>query len=158
LTNISHNDKDIVIMTDSLFEETRLLFHALKQWVESLHGGREITVPMRAVLELLLRAGPRTVPEMARARGVSRQHIQQQVDELLGRGLAERRDNPAHRRSVRIALTDEGRALIQDMRAHELDRLSRLQAGVSDHAVREATQVLGAWRSALQEDLQRRSG
>lgn len=142
---------------ERLFDETRLLFHALKQWGESLHAGHGLTMPMRAVLELVLHAGPRTVPEMARARGVSRQHIQQQVDSLLDRDLLARQANPAHRRSVRMALTDKGRALIQDTRAAELDALSRLQVGVSDHAVQEAVQVLSAWRAALWQDIKRRA-
>lgn len=145
------------MLPEILFEETRLLFHTLKQWAESLHRDLEMTVPMRAVLELLLRTGPKTVPEMARARGVSRQHVQQQVDDLLDRDLVERRENPAHRRSARIALTDRGRALIENIRARELGRLSSLQVGVSDHAVREAAQVLGAWRSALGREIERRA-
>jgi DNA-binding MarR family transcriptional regulator len=145
------------MMPEALFEEARLLVWALKAWGESLHLGRGLSMPMRAVLELALRRGPSTVPEMARARGVSRQHIQQQVDLLLGRGLLARQDNPAHRRSAQIALTDKGRALIQDMRAAELDALSRLQAGVSDDSVREAAHVLRAWRTALRHDIERRA-
>ena len=41
-----------------LFTETRLLFHALKQWTETLHEGLELTVAMRGVLELILCDGP----------------------------------------------------------------------------------------------------
>jgi DNA-binding MarR family transcriptional regulator len=107
---------------------------------------------MRGVLELILLDGPATVPAVARARGVSRQHIQQQVDVLLERGLVERQHNPAHKRSSMIALTDKGRALIQNMRAEELNALSRMQVGVSDNALLEAAQVLSAWRTALQRD------
>jgi DNA-binding MarR family transcriptional regulator len=147
----------VIMDPEALFDETRLFFHALKRWAEALHQDRGLSVPMRAVLELLLRAGPQTVPEMARARGVSRQHIQQQVDSLLNRFLLERRDNPAHKRSPQLALTDKGRALIQDMRVEELDELAQIQVGVSDHAVREATQVLGAWRTALQREIDRRT-
>ena len=156
LTTDGQHDNYIVMLPETLFDETRLLFHALKQWAESLHETRGLTVPMRAVLELVLRIGPQTVPQMARTRGVSRQHIQQQVDALVERQLVERQDNPAHRRSPRIALTDQGRGLIQDMRAQELDELSRLQVGVSDHAVQEATQVLAAWRVALRRNIERR--
>ena len=139
-------------MAEALFDETRLLFHALKQWTETLHADLSITAAMRVLLELLLVGGSATVPEMARARGVSRQHIQQQVDALLDRDLLERRDNPAHKRSVLIALTDKGRARIQNMRAEELNALSRMQVGVSDHAMVEAAQVLSAWRAALRRD------
>lgn len=134
-----------------------MLFHALKEWAETLHSGLDVSVAMRGVLELILLGGPATVPDMARARGVSRQHIQQQVDALLERGLLERKDNPAHKRSSLIALTDKGRALIQNLRADELNALSRLQVGVSDNAVAEAAQVLSSWRAALQRDTERRT-
>lgn len=143
------------MVPDSLFNETRLLFHALTRWGEALHEGLGLTIPMRAVLELVLLGGPATVPEMARARGVSRQHIQQQVDPLLERGLLERQDNPAHKRSSMIALTDKGRALIRSMRAKEIDMLAKMQVGVSDNAMLEAAQVLSAWRAALRRDIER---
>ena len=136
----------------ALFSETWLLFHAAKQWSETLHAELGMTSAARAVLELILLRGPSTVPDMARSRGVSRQHIQQQVDSLFERGFAQRLDNPAHRRSPMIALTDKGRALIQNMRADELNALSRMQVGVSDSATLKAAQVLSAWRVALQRD------
>jgi len=145
------------MMPEPLFNEARLLFHSLKQWAEALHAELDINAAMRGVLELILLGGPATVPEMARGRGVSRQHIQQQVDALLERGFLQRQDNPAHKRSSMIALTDMGRALIQNMRADELNAVSRMQAGVSDNAMSEAAQVLSAWRAALQRDTERRA-
>jgi DNA-binding MarR family transcriptional regulator len=142
---------------ERLFEETRLLFHALKRWAESFHEDLELSASMRGVLELLLRGGAMTVPDMARARGVSRQHVQQQVDALLESELVERSANPAHKRSPIIGLSDSGRSLIQNMRAREQNAISRLPVGVSDHAIEEATQVLAAWRAGLQRDAARRS-
>jgi len=138
-----------------LFNEVRALFHTQKQWAETLHGGLDLTIAMRAVLELLLLAGPASVPDMARARGVSRQHIQQQVDALLDRDLVERQVNPAHKRSSIISLRDKGRAQIQTMRTDELDALMRIQVGVSDHATQDAAKVLSSWRVALQRDADR---
>lgn len=143
--------------SEELFNETRLLFHVLKRWAETLHDRLAVSVQVRGVLELLLLHGPATVPGMARTRGVSRQHIQQQVDTLLEKGLVERRDNPAHKRSSLIGLTDKGRALIQNVRAEELVALSRLQVGVSDASLQEAAHVLSAWRDALREDIERRA-
>ena len=122
--------------SEDLFNETRLLFHTLKHWAETLQDGLELTVPMRGVLELLLLL-------VALCYAVP--------------GFVERQNNPAHRRSSLIGLTDKGRALIQNMRADELDALSRLQVGVSDAAVQEAAQVLVAWREALREDIERRA-
>jgi DNA-binding MarR family transcriptional regulator len=152
LTSYFQFDNIIVMSPPGLFDETRLLFHTLKQWSETLHAELGMTAAMRGVLELILLGGAATVPDMARARGVSRQHIQQQVDALLERGWLERQDNPAHKRSSMIALTDKGRALIQTMRAEELNALSRMQVGVSDNALLEAAQVLSALRTALQRD------
>jgi len=144
------------MLPPELFNETRLLFHTLKSWAETLHGNPELTIGMRAVLELLLLGGSATVPDMARARRVSRQHIQQQVDALLQGGFVDRGVNPAHKRSPIISLSDKGRAQIQNMRADELDALRRIQVGVSDEAMQEAAQVLSAWRVALQRDSERR--
>jgi DNA-binding MarR family transcriptional regulator len=138
---------------DKLLAETRALFHTLTEWSDALHAELRIGAAMRGVLEVLLLRGPATVPNMARARGVSRQHIQQQVDALLERDLLERRNNPAHRRSSMFALSDNGRALIQNMRAEELKALSRMQVGVSDYSALEAAQVLSAWRTAFRRDL-----
>ena len=143
--------------SERLFNETCLLFHALRAWAETLHEELGLTAAMRGVLERILLDGPATVPDLARARGVSRQHIQQQVDPLLKRGFIERKDNPAHKRSSIIGLTDKGRALIQNMRAEELSTLGRMQVGVSDDAMLEAAQVLAAWRAALQRDTTRRT-
>ena len=144
-----------VVSAATLFDESRLLLRALKQWSEGAHRNLGLTPATRGVLELILLGGPATVPEMARSREVSRQHIQQQVDGLLERRFVERQNNPAHKRSSRIALTGRGRALIQNMRAEELNVLSRMQVGVSDNATMEAAEVLAAWRTALQRDTER---
>jgi DNA-binding MarR family transcriptional regulator len=142
---------------DVLLDETVSLSRALKQWSQALHAEVGMTAAMRRVVELVLLGGPATVADMARALGVSRQHIQQQVDALLELDFLERQDNPAHKRSSMIALTDKGRALIQNMRAEELNALSRMQVGVSDSAMLEAAQVLSRWCAALRRDTESRA-
>jgi DNA-binding MarR family transcriptional regulator len=104
---------------------------------------------MRAVLELVLHSGALSVPAIARAQGVSRQHVQVQVDALVAADLVAPQPNPAHKRSPLIALTAQGRAMIENMRAEELRAFARLQTGVSDEALAEAAQVLAACRAAL---------
>jgi DNA-binding MarR family transcriptional regulator len=141
----------------SLFAETVLLFQALKQWGEGPHEGLGVTAATRGVLDALVLGGAATVPRIARERGASRQHVQQLVDALLERDLVERHSNPNHKRSLLIALTDKGRALVENMRAEERNAIGRIQAGVSDHAIEEAELVLAAWRTALQRDTERRA-
>jgi DNA-binding MarR family transcriptional regulator len=132
-----------------LVAEARLLAPALKRWSEALHEGVAGSAPMRAVLEELFRVGPAAVPAIARALGVTRQHVQLQVDALVDAGLAQRQDNPAHKRSSLIALTDKARALVQNIRAEERHALARLQTGFSDEAIADATRVLAACRAEL---------
>src|ERR1700721_2849096 len=82
-----------------------------------------VTPGMRALMASLADGAARPVPDLARERSVSRQHVQTGVNELLAVALAEARPNPAHRRSPLIALTDEGARrlrLIQDRETQPL--------------------------------------
>ena len=56
---------------------------------------------------------PRTVADIARDVGVTRQSVQRTADLLVSRGLAEYRSNPAHRRAKLLAPTEPGRAAIR---------------------------------------------
>lgn len=89
--------------------QTRRLFQRLGSELESLHRGHGLSTSQRAVLEFLDRQGAQTVPEMARHHGVSRQHIQTLVNDLLRLGCVEAVPNPAHRRSSLIRMTELGR-------------------------------------------------
>ena len=51
---------------------------------------------------------PRTVAEIARRMGMTRQGVQRVADLLVDRGLAEYRDNLAHRRAKLLACTEAG--------------------------------------------------
>ncbi len=135
---------------DNLFREVRLLFTTLAHTGEQLHEDSEMTQPRRAVLEHLLREGPSTVPAIARARRVSRQHIQAIVNPLLHEGMVERVENPAHRRSKLVRLTAAGRKVIEDIRRHEAHHLDQAGIGVSDDELRGAAHVLRQVREALE--------
>jgi DNA-binding MarR family transcriptional regulator len=56
---------------------------------------------------------PRTVSDIARDVGVTRQSVQRTADLLVSRGLAEYRPNPAHRRAKLLAPREPGRAAIR---------------------------------------------
>jgi DNA-binding MarR family transcriptional regulator len=86
---------------------------------------------------------------MARSRGVTRQWIQSLVDELKRRGLVSASKNPAHRRSVRIELTQAGATLIARMRQRELDLLGRIGIDLQAPRIRQALQTLDEIRGKL---------
>jgi DNA-binding MarR family transcriptional regulator len=69
------------------------------------------------VLRTLVLEGPQTVPQMAAARPVSRQHCQTIVNGLAEQGLVEFLDNPRHKRSKLVRVTKRGRARFEAMKA-----------------------------------------
>jgi MarR family len=71
------------------------------------------------VLRGLRRHSAQTVPNMARMRPVSRQHIQELVNRLHATGLVEFEENPAHRRSHLVRLTLNGQRKIGDKEDRE---------------------------------------
>ena len=114
------------------------------------HG---LTVGMRAVLEVLAEHGPATVPAVAQRLDLARQGVQRHVDDLGRLRHVETRENPAHRRSVLIALTATGAALIDRIRADELRDLGALAPECTPAEIATATRVL----EALSRDVRKRA-
>jgi DNA-binding MarR family transcriptional regulator len=78
-----------------------------------------VTGAMRDVLSAVSVMEQATVPQLARAMAVSRQHVQKLADHLWDRRLVAYRPNPAHARSPFVELTDKGRAVIDTIRESE---------------------------------------
>ena len=128
----------------SLALAVRRLFHKLGHGVGALHQGSDVSAGMRAVLETLTMLGPKTVPEMARMRPVTRQHIQGLVNPLLENGYVEYVDNPAHKRSNLVRVTPKGSKTFQAMRALENESFEQITRDVSAEDFEAAHKVLSA--------------
>ena len=126
-----------------LIEEIIVTFRQLRIVAAEVHGEGTAMPGQRGVLVDLARIGPLTVSALARARGVSRQHIQSLVDQFQARGLVEIGENPAHQRSKLVGLTARGRALVKTMADHERRTLRSLHLSLSSAQVDSATAVLG---------------
>jgi len=135
----------------NLTNEVRLLFHQLVESGEALHEAEPITMGMRAVLEYLLDSGSSTVPDIARNRHVTRQHIQVLVNDLIEHGAVELADNPAHKRSSLVALTRKGKQTIQRMKVREDRFFAELGPAASQTELRRAAKTLRLVREALGE-------
>lgn len=140
---------------EMLLDEVRLLFHRAAAVVEELHAEEAVTAGMRAVLERVDRAGPQTVPDIARSRHVTRQHIQELTNVLLERGLVAMQENPAHRRSALVALTDEGTRTIRRMRSREQRYLAALKPACNQDDLAQAAATLAAVRDSIGANLDR---
>ncbi|HTV36026.1 MAG TPA: MarR family winged helix-turn-helix transcriptional regulator [Xanthobacteraceae bacterium] len=58
---------------------------------------------------------PHSVPQIARVLGVTRQNVQRIADLLVAEGSAEYRDNPDHRASPHLVLTQRGRTTLDQL-------------------------------------------
>lgn len=134
---------------EELLNEVRLLFNRAVQVGEELHADEPVSMGMRAVLEFLQRNGPAPVPEIARRRMVSRQHVQVLANALEERELVTRAPNPAHRRSALVRLTREGERTITRMRRREARLYDRADVGLRREEVERAARALARVRSAL---------
>ena len=107
--------------------QTRRLFQRLRAASDELHEDIGVTTSQRAVLEFLSLHQPQTVPQMAREKTVSRQHIQMIVNKLLERGWVECIANPAHTRSSLLRMTSTGTQLFVVIRRRETKLLAVLE-------------------------------
>ncbi|MFF9206118.1 MarR family winged helix-turn-helix transcriptional regulator [Streptomyces sp. NPDC014986] len=116
---------------------------------QGLTAADGLSLGVRAVLTLLHRDGPMTVPQMGRAQAISRQFVQRMVNEAAARGLVESIPNPAHRRSSLIRPTLEGSAAITAVLEREHQLLREVGGGLTDADVTTCLRVLGELLRAL---------
>lgn len=112
-----------------------------------------LSVGMRAVLEVLAERGPATVPSIGERLDLARQGVQRHVDDLARLGYVETRPNPAHRRSVLVALTGSGAEVIDRVRNEELRHLAAIAPECTRAEIATAHKVL----RALSRDVRRRA-
>jgi DNA-binding MarR family transcriptional regulator len=94
------------LLTDVILTTFRLNGRLLEVAQEFAVEG-EITAAWWQVLGGVLDE-PRSVAEIGRRMGMTRQGVQRVADLLVERGLAEYRPNPAHRRAKLLACTEAG--------------------------------------------------
>ena len=94
-------------------------FWLLKKVSDSAIADLGLTASLRAVLEYIHLNGAQTVPQIAAAKHVARQSIQELVDALLEGGLAEAIPNPLHKRSPLIGMTTKGEQLFAVVRSRD---------------------------------------
>jgi DNA-binding MarR family transcriptional regulator len=106
------------------------------------------------VLRSLKWQGAQTVPQIARSRPVSRQHIQKLANDMVADGVVELIENPAHHRSKLLRLTPKGETVLQDMS----DRIALAAQELSADMDLEDLQVAVTTLRRLRENLKQTLG
>lgn len=92
---------------------------------------------------------PRTVAEIARRMGMTRQGVQRVANLLVERGLAELRPNPAHRRAQLIAPTEAGALAIREIALVQRPWADRIGAEIGAEELGAAVAALRRLTAAL---------
>jgi DNA-binding MarR family transcriptional regulator len=132
-----------------LFFEVNALASRLKVAARQLHLENRLPANGRALLQLLARNGPQTVPQLARARATSRQNIQTQINHFETEGWIRFTSNPAHRRSELVELTQRGEELLVGALQREANQLAPRLPDADEGEVMEAVTLLKRIRIAL---------
>lgn len=135
---------------DAFTYEVALLFFRMRHAATQYLGQGRHSSGRRSIVKSLGKEGPQTVPQMARARTVSRQHVQKIVNELRSEDLVRAVPNPAHQRSKLIALTRRGEALLAAMDEREAELMGFLARGLRLRQVQDATEVVRHVRVCLE--------
>jgi len=120
----------------------RRLFRAMGEFANTYLADFGVSAAERAVMEFLLRDGRRSVPEIAKAYQVSRQHIQVIVNSLIEKELVGLEDNPRHQRSPLVALNKKGHRLFGKIMAKDQHVIESTFAQVSNARRKETRRVL----------------
>lgn len=132
---------------------SRPLMQAAEACVEAGLTGTNLTVRMRAVLEILNKYGELTVPEIAARLEIQRQYVQIMCNETLASGFIEQRANPRHKRSPILALTDQGRTLIEEIISKEMTLVEDIGEAFSKEDIATALEVILAVTESLKKQV-----
>jgi DNA-binding MarR family transcriptional regulator len=135
-----------------LIWQIRRLFQKLTSESNEFLSVYGITASQRAVLEFLDHKDPETLANMARAHDVSRQHIQQIVNDLLEKQLVTTIENPAHKRSFLVQRTDKGDRLFADLKKTENVLFTKIVKEFNSKDIQTCLDTLKKFNELLQSD------
>lgn len=136
----------------AVVDETIALFHRLRWVAEQIYVEDGRSLPRRGILRGLVRYGPRTVPQLARSRSVTRQHTQAVVDALVAEGLVELVSNPAHARSRLVRATARGAEVVAQMDEVDVRVLAAIRGDLSVRDLAITVRTLRALREAFEDE------
>jgi DNA-binding MarR family transcriptional regulator len=115
----------------------RMKRHAHADNPDAVNPGTEF-----AILETIMKYGQKTVPSIAAFRGVSRQSVQKVVNKMLETKLLVYTENPNHKSSRHLHVTDKGVTQYQGVEVQMVERYMARQVDLSEGDLEAAERVL----------------
>lgn len=119
----------------------------------TLLGGFDMTGPRVRLMKMVRRRRrePRTVSQLARAIGVSRQTLQETVNDLVAAGFVNLESNAFHRRAPIVVLTAGGDACLDQLLLVEQRWIADLTRGFDEQLLAQTEWVLRCLRERLMD-------
>ncbi|MEF2074748.1 MarR family winged helix-turn-helix transcriptional regulator [Consotaella aegiceratis] len=140
---------------------TQLILAIFRANSRLILAGDQLTAPLGLtsarwqVLGCVAEAVPsRSVSELAREVGISRQGVQRIVNELVADGTLSYEPNPRHKRAQLVVFTREGRRLYDRALAVQKPWAQALAKSLAPTQITSATTALCTLARRLEEDLQ----
>lgn len=124
---------------------------ALDKAAGSITEGSEITPAMWQVLGLLI-DDPLSVAEIARRLGHARQSVQRLANVAVETGIAEWRENPEHKRSQLLALTEHGYAELAALRPRQHKWANAVAAKLGEQDLLHLSQSVKELTEAIRDE------
>ena len=95
-------------------------------------------------------SAPRTVPQIAHAIGLTRQSVQRTTNRLEAEGLVTYQDNPAHTRAKFVALTPQGRSVLNWITRRQVVWADYVGARFGEPNIQRALRIIREFRAVLE--------
>jgi len=138
-----------LVALDELTWAVVFLYFRQSANAEIVYQEGEHSAGRRSLLRSLKIDGPATVPQLARARPVSRQFIQKLANQMATDGLVEFINNPEHKRSKLVRLTAKGEHLLVEMMERDIKVGVWLVQDLNESDLHTATRVVRTLREKL---------
>ena len=143
--------RDAILPLNRVMEASRALSQSLEILANGLLAEAGMTTLERSLLMDVRKNRQQTVPQLARRRGFSRQHVQTTVNPLVEKGWLTFRDNPAHKRSRLVVLTEKGEAAMRAVMIREGHILQQLAPGLDPAGTAAAAGILAEIRRRVEK-------
>ena len=140
---------------DEVLARVAAAYETLMQRVTEMHAPEflevAISMPQAKTLYLIAAAGELHMSELVARLGVSLSTVSGLVDRLVDAGWAVRRDDPADRRQVMVAITPDGTDFLDRFRELGSHQLRRLLDRLDDPDLALVGRALGVLRVAVDQ-------
>lgn len=136
-----------------LIQDVAQTFFLMRQMGQKIGAVTPAGAGAWGLMRSLYEKGPQTVPQIAKARPVSRQHIQKLVNELVEKGWLDFQDNPKHKSSHLVALTKKGEKNFIQFDQNIREYMALLSAHINPDDLLTTRNILKIFRDRLKADL-----